>query len=94
MLNLKIDGIELGVAVGILALIWVFFSLFVYLLWYRFLKDRIVKLTNPMLRVAMIIAFAFLVALILFAAFFSQTHSSFEIIYKFPANLIYKYLSS
>jgi hypothetical protein len=93
MLQLRIDGAELGVTVGFLAVVWVFFSLFVYLLWYRFLRERIVKLTNPMLKAVMIIAFALLVALVLFAVFFSQTHSSFEATYKFPADLAYNYLS-
>ena len=93
MMSLQIDGAELGVAVAFLALIWVFLSLFVYLIWYRFLREKIVKLTKPMLKAAMIIAFAVLVALLLFAVFFGQTHSSFEATYTFPADLTYRYLA-
>ena len=93
MMEIRFDGMELGVVVGFMALVWVFFSLLVYLLWYRFLRDKLIKLTNPLYKAVMIIAFALLVALILFAIFFSQTHSSFEATYKFPANLTYKYLS-
>ena len=94
MLTLKIDGMEIGAAVGLLAAIWVFVCLFIYLLWYRFLKEKLVTITKPIYKAVMIIAFAFLIALILFAFFFSQTQSSFEVNYMFPLDLTYKYLSS
>jgi hypothetical protein len=93
MFEVRADGMELGAAVGFLAAVWVFFSLFVYLLWYRFLKEKLVKLTGPLYKAVMIVAFALLVALLLFAVFFSQTHSSFEATYKFPADVAYNYLS-
>jgi hypothetical protein len=94
MLTLRIDNIELGAVIGFLALMWVFFSLFVYLLWYRFLRERLVKLTTPIYKAVMIVAFAILVALLMFALFFSQTQSSFEATYKFPLQVTYNYLSS
>ncbi|MBD3388946.1 MAG: hypothetical protein GF416_07665 [Candidatus Altiarchaeales archaeon] len=94
MLTLKIDGVELGVAVGLLAVLWVFVSLFIYLLWFRFLKEKMVRITEPMYKAVMIIAFSLLIALMLFALFFSQTQSSFEVNYIFPLDLTYKYLSS
>ncbi|MFH0862699.1 MAG: hypothetical protein V1875_06705 [Candidatus Altiarchaeota archaeon] len=93
MMNAHFDGVELGAAVGLLAIVWVFASLFAYLLWYRFLRERIAKITSPILKAAMIVAFAVLVALVMFALFFSQTHSSFEATYRFPLDLTYDYLS-
>ncbi len=93
MLELRVDGVELGVAVALLAVNWVFLSLFAYLAWHRFLKDKLVKLTSPMLKAAMIVAFALLVALLLFAVYFSQTHGSFEAAYGFPADFTYRYVA-
>jgi hypothetical protein len=93
MMDLRIDGVELGVAVFLLAVKWVFISAFAYLLWYRFFRERLVKVTGPLYKAVMILAFAVLVALLLFALFFSQTHSSIEASYRFPAEITYKYLS-
>ena len=94
MLTLKIDGVELGTAIGLLSVLWIFVSLFVYLLWYRFLKEKLVMITKPIYQAVMILAFAILLALSLFAVFFSLTNSSFELNYIFPLDLTYEYLSS
>jgi hypothetical protein len=93
MLAFQVDGIELSIAVAALAVTWVFLSFVVYLLWYRFFKERVVKLTGPLYKAVMILAFAILVALLLFAAYFSLVHSSLEATYRFPADLTYKYLA-
>jgi hypothetical protein len=88
MIEFSIYGLELGIGVGVLAVLWLGITVLVYLLWYRFLHETI-KRGNPIVKAATVILLAGFLTLIVLAVFFALVNHKLTATYTFPTELIY-----
>jgi|GEM_PF-6216876 len=91
MFSLSLDGMELGLAVALLSLKWLFITVFAYLVWYRFLREKLIKPDNRLLKLAIIIALAAFLTLIILSGFFATVQHTLEVTYEFPVAFVYRF---
>ncbi len=82
---------ELGLAVAMAAVKWLISILILYLLWFRFLKEKVIKPGNAILKVAAIIFLAVFLSLLIMGGFFMSVQHTLEVSYEFPAAFVYRF---